>query len=304
MSEELYKRLRPKTLDQVLGQPTAVSALKGFLSTKSVPHAILFHGPSGCGKTTLARIMAAELGAKGLDLIERNFASSRGIEEVREIETQMTLAPMSGKCKVYILDEAHAMTSQAAQSMLKMLEDTPKHVYFMLCTSEPEKLAKALKTRLTAIGVTGLRNEYVLTLLKTSVPETPDKVAESITKAAQGSARMALVLLEQAEKAAWDPEVVKTITQVQGVSEETINMVRAIVSGDLKSWSVVYGVVNEAKDEELESLRHFVLAYTKTCFKTTANGRRLSAVVDAFGQPFFNSKKAGFLASCYRAMTS
>jgi DNA polymerase III gamma/tau subunit len=300
----LYNELRPQTLDAVVAQPAAVSALKGFLAQGNVPHAILFSGPPGCGKTTLARIMAKEVGAKGMDIIEKNFAQDRGIDTVRDIESNMSLSPMLGKSKVYILDEAHSMTPAAGQSMLKMLEDTPKHVYFFLCTSEPTKLAKALLTRLTPIKVAAISKQDIEKYLRSVDADLTEKLARRIADAAGGAMRSALVLLEQVKAAGYDASVVDSATSGE-ISPEQIDLVKAICLGSRgKDWGTVYSVLNATEDDALESLRHFVLAYAKAMFKNLGNGDRMAKLVDNFGSPFFNSKKSGFLAAAWRSMPS
>src|SRR5437773_2031788 len=128
---ELYKKHRPRKFADVVGQPRAVAALESMVAAGEVPHSVLFAGPSGTGKTTLARILARELGC-GKNFKEINAAESRGIDSIREVQSVMGLAPMGGKCRVWLWDEAHRLTPDSQSALLKTLEDTPSHVYFML----------------------------------------------------------------------------------------------------------------------------------------------------------------------------
>jgi DNA polymerase-3 subunit gamma/tau len=172
-------------------------------------------GESGCGKTTAARILAEELGCHDLAYREINASSDRGIDMVRDIQAGMGMAPMKGKVKMFVLDECHALQKPPQEALLKTLEDTPRHVYFILCTSDPSKLIPAVKTRCTEVKFDRVRSADMsdliqLTLAKEALTEKdPKKRAEKasfdlsqnlkdrLIEAADGSPRKCLVLLEQ-----------------------------------------------------------------------------------------------------------
>ena len=138
---ELYKKHRPKTLARVVGNKSTVEALRSMLEARTLPHTLLFHGPSGTGKTTLARIVKNELGCLPTDFHEHNSSDFRGIDFIRELRSKVNLAA-AGPCRVWIIDECHQLTRDAQNAALKILEDTPSHVYFFLCTTDPQKLIK------------------------------------------------------------------------------------------------------------------------------------------------------------------
>jgi DNA polymerase-3 subunit gamma/tau len=301
MASESYKRYRPPTFEHVIGQPVAVSTLRGFLAKKSLPQAILFHGPSGTGKTTLARILANEVGAAAMSIEEMNFASDRGIETVRKLEEAVRIRPMVGNSKVFICDEAHQMTPQAAQSMLKLLEDTPSGCYFMLCTSEPAKIPRALVTRLTKIEVQALTDEKLMDILA-SIPgyALSKKTEQKIIKAAQGSAREALVMYDHILAAGDTPEVVDVITRSQEESGNLFEIAKILLNGTTKDWGKLFDLVDGMPDDQIEGCRWMVLNYAKSCMKNPTKIKRVCRVVQAFRAPFFETKKAGFLfASAY-----
>jgi len=143
---------RPKTLDDMIGNEAAIESLNSVLSReKDVPPSFFFTGLPGGGKTTLARIIKEHLNISDMDFYEYNAANTRGIDTIRQIANNCVLAPMGGDRKLYLLDEVHMQTGYALQAILKLLEEPPKHVYFALCTSEPEiikpKLLKAIRRR-------------------------------------------------------------------------------------------------------------------------------------------------------------
>ena len=153
----LHIDYRPADFDEILGNEETIKSIKSILARdEDRPHAWMFVGPSGCGKTTLARIVSAALGcppkinkAANLDFQEINTSDMRGIDTAREILKTMNFAPVNtaSKCRVYILDECHQATKDFQNSLLKALEDTPDHVYFLLCTTDPSKLLKTIKNR-------------------------------------------------------------------------------------------------------------------------------------------------------------
>jgi DNA polymerase III subunit gamma/tau len=308
MSEELYKKYRPRTLKGVIGQPDAVKVLTGYLASGNVPHMLLFSGNSGCGKTTLARIMADKLGCGEMDFTEINAADTRGIDTVREIRQQMHSRPLSGTCRVYLHDEQHRATGDAMSAMLKMTEDTPKHVYFMFATTHPEKILPALRNRCTEIKLRSLKPAEVRQLLdkvcgKESLTVS-DEVLSAIVEASEGSARKSLVLLDKVAQLTDDADRLAAIT-VADAKSAAFDIVRAILYAKGKpSWASVAKIIDGLGDgEEWESLRHMVLTCaTKELLK---NGSAKAAnVIQAFQYNYFDSKRAGFVLSCFTAVNS
>src|SRR5581483_897674 len=200
MSAEIYKRFRPKKLSSVIGQETAIQSLEKMLAN-NFPHAVLITGPSGVGKTTIARILKDRLGCSDMDFMERNCADFRSIDDVRDIRRRNELMPIGGRCRIWLVDECHKLTNDAQNAFLKMLEDTPKHVYFFLCTTDPQKVIKTIHTRCTQIKLNALKEEtlagIVQGIIKRANLAVDEAVVDEICKVAEGSARKALVLLDQ-----------------------------------------------------------------------------------------------------------
>lgn len=147
MSEVLYRKYRPESFADVVGQDHIVSVLKQAIKSGNISHAYLLTGSRGIGKTTIARIIARELGTNVSDIYELDAASHNGVDEIRTINEGVHSLPFSSKYKVYILDEVHMLSKGAFNALLKTLEEPPKHVIFILATTEIEKVPETVLSR-------------------------------------------------------------------------------------------------------------------------------------------------------------
>lgn len=145
--EVLYRKYRPKSFDEVIGQDHVLRALGGAIKNDAVAHAYLFAGSRGIGKTSIARIFAREIGTSPNDIYEIDAASNRGIDDVRALREAVAVLPFESKFKVYIIDEVHMLTKEAFNALLKTLEEPPKHVVFILATTEVYKLPETIVSR-------------------------------------------------------------------------------------------------------------------------------------------------------------
>lgn len=304
---EFHKKYRPSKLSEVVGQDSAVSQLTGFLNKKQTPHAILFTGPSGCGKTTLARIMASAIECRELDISEINMADDRGIEIVRKIQDTIHFRPLSGGNRAYILDEFHSITPQAGQAFLKLFEDMPPYVYFFVCTSEPQKIPKALQTRLTKVTIGPLAGvdmgKLIDRVAEAEEIDLPPGIKGRITASANGSARTALVMLAQLHATGFDKATVEQVTlRIGEPPENLLNLARELLNR--QSWDKVYDCASTIPEEELESARWMLLRYAEKCMGSKTPGVRDSAclIIEAMSRPFFDGKRPEFLAKCFRIM--
>ena len=201
----LHIEYRPNTLEEIVGNKSTVKALTAILERdrEDIPHTFLFHGASGCGKTTFARIIANHLGCTGADFIEINAGNNRGIDTARNILKTINYKPLSGRVKVILLDEVHATTKDFQNALIKPLEDTPDHVYFILCTTNPSKLLNTVINRCTSFEVKKLSVTLLTGLIEDVVQEVKeqgaveDEMIEQIATKADGCPRQALVLLDQ-----------------------------------------------------------------------------------------------------------
>ena len=298
---ELYKRYRPSSLDEVLGQDRAVSILKTWAKKKSTPHMVLLTGPSGCGKTTVARILKKILKCEDGDFQEINCADFRGIDMVRDIRRQISLAPLyGGESRIWLIDEAHKLSNDAQNAMLKMLEDTPDHAYFILCTTDPGKLLKTLITRGAEIRLGALSDEamkkVLANVLEKEDKEVSTKVWRKIVELAEGSARKALVLLHQVLDLEDEEDQIDALEKTT-TSKQSIELARALLNG--KPWAEVAPII-KGLDDEPESIRHLVLGYATSVVlgggKMAPNAVRM---LECFRDNFFDSKRAGLVLACW-----
>jgi DNA polymerase-3 subunit gamma/tau len=143
----LYRKYRPQAFKDVIGQDHVVKVLENSIKSGAIAHAYLFAGTRGTGKTSVARIFAHEIGTSEHDLYEMDAASNRGIDDIREIREGVNTVPFESKYKVYIIDEAHMLTKEAFNALLKTLEEPPAHAVFILATTETEKLPETVVSR-------------------------------------------------------------------------------------------------------------------------------------------------------------
>jgi DNA polymerase III gamma/tau subunit len=309
----LYAKYRPTLLKHIVGQESAVAILKGFMSNNGLPRAILFHGPSGCGKTTLARILRKKLNCSDFDFMEQNAASSRGIDTIRDIETKMRLSPMNGDARVFLIDECHRLTNDAQSALLKMLEDTPSHAYFMLATTDPQKLLSTIRTRCTDIAVKQVEADDMEKLIrhvwKKEKLKISDEVIDKIVDTAEGSPRKALVLLDSVANVPKDEQ----LAAIENADEkkQAIDLCRMLMGHDGRKmqWSDAATIIKNIPENDIESFRRMVLSYANSCLigakerkpPKTMN-RRAYMVIVAFRDNFFDSGRAGLTAACIEAL--
>jgi DNA polymerase-3 subunit gamma/tau len=218
----LYRKWRPRRMAEVVGQEPVVRTLSRAIETGRVVHAYLFSGPRGTGKTSTAKVLAMGLNCvKGptpepdgtcescraiinnssLDVVEMDAASNRGIDEIRDLRDRVHLAPVAGRMKVYIIDEVHMLTPEAFNALLKMLEEPPEHVVFVLATTEKHKVLPTIISRCQGFdfrrpGVETLREKLAEIAKAEGIPVEPEALTV-IAREGRGSFRDAEGLLDQ-----------------------------------------------------------------------------------------------------------
>jgi DNA polymerase-3 subunit gamma/tau len=305
---ELYKKHRPDTLDDMIGNEGIVAIIKSKVADGSWPHASIFVGESGCGKTTLARIVARELGCHETSITEMNSASFRGVDTAREVCVQMNYSPMSGPLLVWIFDEVHRWTPDAQDAFLKAFEDTPEHVYFILATTDPQKLKKALLNRLTPFTVEPLTPKQIGAQLLVPIctaegVSVPQEVLKVIARGCNGSSRAALVALEKVMSIS-DPAMMLAVAQQAVVGEEVVdNLCKLLLKRDWVSIAAFLKVWNE----DPEKMRRGVLGYMQAVCLNAASSKDGGIGADAFDiaccfeKNFYDTGKPGLTIACYQA---
>lgn len=224
MSLALYRRYRPETFDEVIGQDHVTGPLGQALASGRVHHAFLFSGPRGCGKTTSARILARALnceqgptptpcgkcqscqdlangGPGSLDVIEIDAASHGGVDDARDLRERAFYAPVSSRYKVYIIDEAHMVTREGFNALLKLVEEPPDHVKFVFATTEPDKVLATIRSRTHhyafRLVAPRILSDHLARVAAEENVTVEDAVLPMVVRAGAGSVRDALSVLDQ-----------------------------------------------------------------------------------------------------------
>ena len=251
--------------------------------------------------------MRRKLKCHKFDFTELNTADFRGIDEVRKIRVRIQSAPLKGKCRVWLIDECHKLTSDAQHALLKMLEDTPNHIYFFLATTNPEKLLKTIRNRCTEISVKPLKDKDLIELIKSvcikeGLTGFPSDVVKKIVECSEGSARKALVFLHKVIELKNKKEMLNAIITASAETQ-AFEIVRALLYKPKTTWSQMAKILRETMGEDAEQIRWLVLACAKT---EILKGGKLAAkaflIIDAFRDNFYDSKHAGLCAACYEVI--
>lgn len=289
MTDSWITKYRPQSFDEVVGHAAAVNALDSAVRSGNAT-AFLFTGPSGVGKTTLARIVAREVGCTG-NLVEIDAATNTGIDAMREITSLLMYKPLDGNATALIVDEAHALSKAAAQSLLKILEEPPPWIYWLLCTTEATRILPTLRTRCLQIDLKPVPKKEILALLQDIAKQEkikfPVGVVELCAEEAQGSPRQAISYLAACAAAEDLDEARELIGSALG-SAEAVELARLLARRG--SWDEAQDLLRKLKDSDPESVRRVVQAYLTTVIlnaKRESDAGNAMEVLDHFSQPFY-----------------
>ncbi|KLO25043.1 DNA polymerase III subunit gamma/tau [Marinitoga sp. 1155] len=285
----LYRKYRPSTFEELIGQEHIKKYFEKSIEKNEISHAYIFSGPRGTGKTTTARILSKVLNCENpnghnpcnscenciainngsfMDVIELDAASNRGIDEIRKIRDAANFRPVSGKYKVYIIDEFHMLTKEAFNALLKTLEEPPEHVIFILATTNLEKVPETIISRAQVLQFKNISEaeiaKHIINISRKENRNITEDAANLIAKKAKGGARDALSLLEQLLKFSNTDITQNDVIKILGLFDEKIvkDFLNAIYKKDNeKLLNISSMIFNEGKEIEvfLEEILEYIL---------------------------------------------
>ena len=309
----LYRKYRPQTFKDVIGQNHIVKVLEGSIKLGNIAHAYLFSGPRGTGKTSVARIFSREIGTSPNDLVEMDAASNRGIDDVREIRESVNTLPFESRYKVYIIDEVHMLTRDAWNAFLKTLEEPPRYVIFILATTELERVPETVISRCQTFSFRQPNQEtlkdFALSVAKKEGAVLEPEAAELVALLGDGSFRDAHGILEKVLSStpstslgtSKDKKITREeIEQVTGAPKAELvrNILEALVDKNIEQGMKAIGRAGES-NADMKLFAKLILERLRFLFLL-----RLKAGMDEYIAKRVSSDDFQFLQTLARKMGS
>ncbi len=296
MYQTLYRKYRPNSFDEVVGQDIIIKTLKNEIKYNQLNHAYLFTGPRGTGKTSIAKILAKTINCNDIhdgvacnkcvnctqiknhqstDIIEIDAASNNGVDEIRELKSKVNLVPSSGKYKVYIIDEVHMLTIGAFNALLKTLEEPPAHIIFILATTDPHKIPTTILSRcqrfdFKRISINSLMHRLNIIINNEKIKIDDEAVAE-IARLSDGGMRDALSMLDQVISYSIDKITVEDVHEINGTLSQVQlkSIIEYLIAKNLSSELELIDQLNDngknlvkLTEEIIQFLRNLLLCQT------------------------------------------
>jgi DNA polymerase-3 subunit gamma/tau len=302
METNILTKYRPETLDEVYGNKGVIDSLKELKNT----HALLFYGASGCGKTTLARIMAKELGCSIYDI---NCADESGRDGIRNlIQRVIPFKPLNGLNIGLVFDECHSLSTPAQQTLLKVVEDCPSHVYFFFCSTEPSKIIPTLKNRLVKYEITRLTTKEISSFVnaiweKENLPDDWEKVKKLIVRRSLGVPREVLSLI--AKVTGEDIEKALILLEDEETTEANIKDFAQLIVKKRADWDDIMSDYKSLKEKyDDEAIRSMLVGYYKGWMTKNPEEKVVFALKKLLSFPEGRMVSANLVLALYLIMES